>query len=155
MAALLSTLLLGLSTFQAVSAAEPNYTELYRPQYHFTPPKNWMNDPNGLLYYNDIYHLFYQYNPNGTTWGDISWGHATSRDLTHWEQQPIALLARGFPDNVTEMFFSGSAVADVDNTSGFGQNGKIPLVAMYTSYVGTLYMSYHVICMTRLTNVSL
>ncbi|KAJ5754796.1 exoinulinase InuD [Penicillium manginii] len=130
----LKALLLGLGAFQAVSAESSTYTELYRPQYHFTPPKNWMNDPNGLLYHKGIYHLFYQYNPGGTTWGAISWGHATSRDLTHWEQQPIALLARGYPNNITEMFFSGSAVADVDNTSGFGHSGKTPLVAMYTSY---------------------
>jgi beta-fructofuranosidase/levanase len=137
---MLKVLLLGLGAFQAVSAEKPSHTELYRPQYHFTPPKNWMNDPNGLLYHEGIYHLFYQYNPGGTTWGAMSWGHATSRDLTHWEQQPIALLARGYPHNITEMFFSGSAVADVGNTSGFGHNGKTPLVAMYTSYVGFLHI---------------
>jgi sucrose-6-phosphate hydrolase SacC (GH32 family) len=99
-----------------------------------------MNDPNGLLYVNGTYHMFYQYNPAGTTWGNISWGHATSEDVTHWEHQPVALLARGFPDNVTEMFFSGSAVADERNTSGFGRGGDgdgdtAPLVAIYTSYV--------------------
>ena len=130
-----SALLFGLALVHPVSAQ--SYTEPYRPQYHFTPEKNWMNDPNGLLYYNDVYHLFYQYNPGGTTWGAMSWGHATSPDLTHWEHQPVALLARGFPDEITEMFFSGTAIADVDNTSGFGQNGKVPLIAMYTSYVGT------------------
>ncbi|KAF7174633.1 hypothetical protein CNMCM6106_000145 [Aspergillus hiratsukae] len=64
----------------------------------------------------------------------MSWGHATSKDLTHWEQQPIALLARGYGGNVTEMYFSGSAVVDVKNTSGFGKDGKTPMVAMYTSY---------------------
>ncbi|EED15737.1 exoinulinase InuD [Talaromyces stipitatus ATCC 10500] len=134
MAIMMKVLLLGLSAFQLVSAGNSSYTELYRPQYHFTPSINWMNDPNGLLYCKGIYHLFYQYNPGGTTWGAMSWGHATSRDLTHWEHHPIALEARGFPNNITEMFFSGSAVADVDNTSGFGHNGKTPLVAMYTSY---------------------
>lgn len=116
-------------------ATAANYTEPYRPQYHFSPAKNWMNDPTGLLYHNDIYHLFFQYNPGGIEWGNMSWGHATSKDLTHWEEQPIALLARGFPDNVTEMFFTGSAVADVNNTSGFGANGNVPLVAVYTSSV--------------------
>jgi beta-fructofuranosidase/levanase len=126
-------LTLGLCAFGAVSAQ--SYTELYRPQYHFTPEKNWMNDPNGLIYHNDIYHLFYQYNPGGATWGAMSWGHATSKDLIHWEHQPVALLARGYPDAITEMFFSGTAVADVDNTSGFGGNGSTPLVAMYTSFV--------------------
>ncbi|KAJ4986254.1 beta-fructofuranosidase [Stagonosporopsis vannaccii] len=111
-----------------------SYNEPYRPQYHFTPAKNWMNDPNGLLYFKGVYHMFYQYNPGGNTWGAMSWGHATSKDLTHWNEQPIALLARGFPDNITEMFFSGSAVADVKNTSGFGKDNQVPLVAMYTSY---------------------
>lgn len=124
---------LGLAAIQAV--AGQSYNELYRPQYHFTPAKNWMNDPNGLLYYNGVYHLFYQYNPGGDTWGAMSWGHATSKDLTHWKEQPVALQARGFPDNITEMFFSGSAVADVKNTSGFGKGKQVPLVAMYTSYV--------------------
>ncbi|KAK2767673.1 hypothetical protein FQN54_003831 [Arachnomyces sp. PD_36] len=124
-------LILGLAVAQTVAAQ--SYEELYRPQYHFTPAENWMNDPNGLLYYNDVYHLFYQYNPGGDTWAAMSWGHATSPDLTHWEHQPVALLARGYPGEITEMFFSGSAVADVDNTSGFSTNGSVPLVAMYTS----------------------
>ncbi|KAJ5930348.1 exoinulinase InuD [Penicillium verhagenii] len=134
MATILQALLLACTAFRAVFAQSTAYDELYRPQYHFTPAKDWMNDPNGLLYHDGIYHLFFQYNLGGETWGNISWGHATSRDLTHWEQQPVALLARGYPNNVTEMFFSGSAVVDNDNTSGFGKNGKTPLVAMYTSY---------------------
>ncbi|KAB8236702.1 glycoside hydrolase family 32 protein [Aspergillus alliaceus] len=125
-------LLLGLAAGQA--AATRNYTERYRPQYHFTPEKNWINDPNGLLFYNNLYHMFYQYNPNGTEWGALSWGHATSTDLSHWEHQPVALLARGYPGEITEMYFSGSAVADVNNTSGFGTDGKVPLVAIYTSF---------------------
>ncbi|PYH71112.1 glycoside hydrolase family 32 protein [Aspergillus vadensis CBS 113365] len=111
-----------------------NYDQPYRGQYHFSPQKNWMNDPNGLLYHNGTYHMFFQYNPGGIEWGNISWGHAVSEDLTQWEEQPVALLARGFGSNVTEMYFSGSAVADVNNTSGFGKDGKTPLVAMYTSY---------------------
>jgi sucrose-6-phosphate hydrolase SacC (GH32 family) len=132
-----SALLLALPLLQAVSA-QTTYNEVYRPCYHFTPAKNWMNDPNGLLYHNGVYHLYYQYNPGGTTWGAMSWGHATSDDLTHWKEQPVALLARGYPDNISEMFFSGSAVADTENTSGFGKNGKVPFVAMYTSYVSPL-----------------
>jgi levanase/fructan beta-fructosidase len=94
-----------------------------------------MNDPNGLIYHNGTYHLFFQYNPGGIQWGNMSWGHATSKDLTHWEQQPIALLARGYGGNITEMYFSGSVVVDVNNTSGFGKDGQTPMVAMYTSYV--------------------
>lgn len=112
-----------------------NYDQPFRGQYHFSPQENWMNDPNGLVYHNGVYHLYFQYNPGGIQWGNMSWGHATSTDLTHWEQQPIALLARGYGGNVTEMYFSGSAVVDADNTSGFGKDGKTPLVAMYTSYV--------------------
>ncbi|TGO31570.1 hypothetical protein BHYA_0519g00010 [Botrytis hyacinthi] len=118
-------------------AYSQTFNETYRPQYHFTPAVNWMNDPNGLLYYNGIYHLFYQYNPGGNEWGALSWGHATSTDLSYWEYKPVALLARGYPDNIKEMFFSGSAVADIQNTSGFGTSGAIPLVAIYTSYYPT------------------
>lgn len=132
MVRLLKALVLGLV---AGSAHALDYTEPYRPQYHFSPRKNWMNDPSGLLYHNGIYHLFFQYNPASNEWGNMSWGHATSKDLTHWDEQPIALRARGYPQNVTEMYFTGSAVVDVNNTSGFGKDGKIPLVAMYTSYV--------------------
>lgn len=126
-------LALSLMVWQLASARK--YTEPYRPQYHFTPAQNWMNDPNGLLYHNGVYHMYYQHNPGGPGWGNLSWGHATSRDLTHWKHKPVALLARGYPGNITEMFFSGSAVADVHNTSGFGVKGNVPLVAMYTSYV--------------------
>ena len=128
-------ILLALALGLLGTASGLDYTEPYRPQYHFSPAENWMNDPNGLLYHNGIYHLFFQYNPAGVEWGNMSWGHATSSDLTHWKEHPIALLARGYPNKVTEMFFSGSAVADVNNTSGFGVDGKIPLVAMYTSSV--------------------
>ncbi|KAJ5602353.1 hypothetical protein N7537_005309 [Penicillium hordei] len=117
----------------AGTASGLSHTEPYRPQYHFSPAEHWMNDPAGLIYHNETYHLFFQYNPGGIEWGNMSWGHATSKDLTHWEERPVALLARGYPENVTEMFFTGSAVADVNNTSGFGVDGKIPLVAMYTS----------------------
>ncbi|MEU0586767.1 GH32 C-terminal domain-containing protein [Streptomyces sp. NPDC006132] len=104
------------------------YTETYRPQFHFTPQKNWMNDPNGLVYYKGEYHLFYQYNPNGTSWGDMSWGHAVSKDLVHWEELPLALS-----HDHEEMVFSGSAVVDWNNTSGFGTKENPPMVAIYTS----------------------
>nr|pir fructan beta-fructosidase (EC 3.2.1.80) precursor - Penicillium sp. (Strain TN-88) [Penicillium sp.]BAC16218.1 exoinulinase [Penicillium sp. TN-88] len=131
-------LLLGAFLSQVDAApTKESYTELYRPQYHFTPAQNWMNDPNGLLYADGTYHMYYQYNPGGNTWGAMSWGHATSEDLTHWKEQPVALLARGYPNNITEMFFSGSAVIDEHNTSGFGKKGKAPWIAMYTSYYPT------------------
>ncbi|KAL2831290.1 glycosyl hydrolase family protein [Aspergillus pseudoustus] len=127
--------LLAISASQ-VATARPSktYTEMYRPQFHFSPAKNWMNDPNGLVYDDGTYHLYFQYNPGGTTWGAMSWGHASSRDLTHWTEHPVALQARGFPDNITEMFFSGTVVIDEHNTSGFGRRGKTPWIAMYTSY---------------------
>jgi fructan beta-fructosidase len=105
------------------------YQEPYRPQIHFSPQAHWMNDPNGMVYFNKQYHLFYQYYPGGTTWGPMHWGHATSKDLIHWKELPIAL----YPDSLGYIF-SGSAVADVNNTSGFGKNGKIPLVAIFTHH---------------------
>ncbi|MDX3225851.1 GH32 C-terminal domain-containing protein [Streptomyces sp. ME19-01-6] len=112
----------------AVAADTPPYTETYRPQFHFTPEKNWMNDPNGLVYYKGEYHLFYQYNPNGNTWGDMSWGHAVSTDLVHWKELPLALS-----HDDQEMVFSGSAVVDWNNTTGFGTKKNPPMVAIYTS----------------------
>src|SRR6266542_115779 len=105
------------------------YREPFRPQFHFTPLRNWMNDPNGLVFYDGEFHLFYQYNPFGDKWGHMSWGHAVSRDLVHWEHLPLALAEE---DGV--MIFSGSAVVDWSNTSGFGQGGKPPLVAIYTGH---------------------
>ncbi|MFF4017351.1 GH32 C-terminal domain-containing protein [Streptomyces sp. NPDC001843] len=116
-------------TPQDLAADIPPYSETYRPQFHFTPERNWMNDPNGLVYYEGEYHLFYQYNPNGNSWGDMSWGHAVSTDLVHWKQLPLAL---SYDDN--EMVFSGSAVVDWDNTTGFGTKTNPPMVAIYTSH---------------------
>lgn len=103
------------------------YTEQFRPQYHFTPDSMWMNDPNGMVYYEGEYHLFYQYYPDSTVWGPMHWGHAVSPDMLHWEHLPIAL----FPDDYGYIF-SGSAVVDENNTSGLGENGKAPLVAIFT-----------------------
>jgi fructan beta-fructosidase len=111
------------------------YTEKYRPQYHFTPEKNWINDPNGLVFYEGEYHLFYQYNPYGDKWGHMSWGHAVSKDLLHWEHLPLALPE--YQDRVTgdsTMIFSGTAVVDKNNTSGLCK-GNDCLVAIFTSNV--------------------
>ncbi|HEV8273901.1 MAG TPA: glycoside hydrolase family 32 protein [Chitinophagaceae bacterium] len=105
------------------------YNEPHRPQVHFTPKEKWMNDPNGMLYHKGIYHLFYQYYPDSTVWGPMHWGHATSKDMIHWKHQPIAL----YPDSLGYIF-SGSAVVDIHNTSGFGKNGKPPLVAIFTHH---------------------
>ncbi len=95
-----------------------------RPSYHFTPQANWLSDPNGLVYDGSLWHLFYQYNPLGETWGHMSWGHATSTDLAVWEEQPPALIA-----DDRQMYFSGSAVIDTHDTAGFGANA---MVAIYT-----------------------
>ena len=97
----------------------------YRPVYHHSPAFGWMNDPNGMVYHDGVYHLFYQHYPYGTYWSDMHWGHATSTDLIHWEQHPIAL----FPDEYGYMF-SGSIVVDEKNTAGFGEGA---FVAVYTS----------------------
>jgi fructan beta-fructosidase len=105
------------------------YKDTYRPQIHFSPKAHWMNDPNGMVYYKGIYHLFFQYYPNGTTWGPMHWGHAESKDIIHWKELPIAL----YPDSLGYIF-SGSAVVDSNNTSGFGKEGKVPLVAIFTSH---------------------
>jgi len=112
----------------AAPPAGTSYQELYRPQFHFTPAKNWMNDPNGLVYYKGEYHLFYQHNPFGDTWGHMSWGHAVSRDLVHWEHLPVAI-----PEEGSEAIFSGSAVVDHRNTTGFGTRRNPAMVAIYTS----------------------
>lgn len=103
------------------------YTEQYRPQYHFSPREKWMNDPNGLVYNDGVYHLFYQYYPEDIVWGPMHWGHAVSRDMVSWEHRPIAL----FPDE-NGYIFSGSAVVDKENTSGFGTGETAPLVAIFT-----------------------
>jgi len=103
------------------------YTEPHRPQFHFSPDSMWMNDPNGMVFYEGEYHLFYQYYPDSTVWGPMHWGHAVSTDLVHWDHLPIAL----YPDKLGYIF-SGSAVADLRNTSGFGSEGNPPLVAIYT-----------------------
>ena len=114
------------ATVTTVCRAEPLYDEPWRPQLHFTPASMWMNDPNGLVYLDGEYHLFYQYHPYTMRWGPMHWGHAISRDLVHWQQLPIAL----YPDEHGAIF-SGSAVLDRHNTSGLGSAEHPPLVAVF------------------------
>lgn len=99
--------------------------EKYRPVFHHTPQYGWMNDPNGMFYHDGTYHLYYQFNPYGSMWGNMTWGHSSSRDLVNWEHHPAAIT----PDQWGTIF-SGSAVVDKDNTAGFGEGA---VVAIYTS----------------------
>ena len=103
------------------------YDQPYRPQIHFSPRHNWTNDPNGLVYFRGEYHLFFQYNPFGDEWGHMSWGHAVSKDLLHWQELPVAL-----PEKDGVMIFTGSVVVDRENISGFCGSGEECLVAIYT-----------------------
>ena len=114
---------------QQPGSAQEVYHERWRPQFHFSPKAHWMNDPNGMVYYKGVYHLFFQYFPDSMVWGPMHWGHAVSTDLVHWEEEPIAL----YPDSLGYIF-SGSAVVDTNNTSGFGRPGVAPLIAIYTQH---------------------
>ena len=103
--------------------------DLHRPRFHLTPEATWMNDPNGLIRHGGTWHAFFQNNPFGSTWGNMSWGHAVSEDLATWTHRPVAL-----PCSETEGIFSGSIVHDAANTSGLGTpGGDGPLVAVSTS----------------------
>ncbi len=104
-----------------------NTAQIDRPSMHFTPPSHWMNDPNGMVYYQGEYHLFYQHYPDGLVWGPMHWGHAVSKNLIDWQHLPIAL----YPDD-KGMIFSGSAVVDSNNTSGLGSQSEPPIVALFT-----------------------
>lgn len=115
-----------------------NYHESLRPQFHFSPKRGWTNDPNGMVYFNGEYHLFFQHNPYGREWGNMTWGHAVSKDLIHWKEIGDAL----HPDQGGPVF-SGGAVVDSNNTSGLGKDGKMPMVMFHTGARGWgQYMSW-------------
>lgn len=111
-------------------AQTATYKEKYRPQYHFSPATNWTNDPNGLVYNNGEYHIFYQRNPFDNKWGHMTWGHAVSKDLVRWQHLPDAIKEEN-----GIMIFSGTCVVDKNNTGGFGNNS---MVAIYTGHTDTV-----------------
>lgn len=130
------SVLVFLLAFLTASAEKPvkKFDELYRPQFHFTPEKNWHNDPNGLVFYKGEYHMFYQYNPFGNKWGYMHWGHAISTDLVHWEHLPVAL----YPDNNSKdsidcTAFSGSGIIDQNNIAGLQSGEEKTMLLFYTS----------------------
>ena len=113
--------------YKETSKEDLVFNEPFRPQYHFSPPSQWMNDPNGMVYWDGEYHLFYQYYPDSNVWGPMHWGHAVSKDLVYWEHFPVAL----YPDE-NGWIFSGSAVIDHQNTSGLGTKENPAMVAIFT-----------------------
>jgi fructan beta-fructosidase len=121
-----------LSLPKTTALAQESYDQPWRPQYHFTPSHNFMNDPNGMVFYKGEYHLFYQYNPEGQVWGHMSWGHAVSSDMVHWKH-----LALAIPEDPNFMIYSGSAVVDSNNSSGLCQSPEPAdhscLIAIYAA----------------------
>jgi len=134
---ILSTTLLAVIlviTLVSLKSDKHYYNELYRPQFHFTPEKNWQSDPNGLVFYKGTYNLFYQYNPNGNEWGFMHWGHSISTDLVHWQHLPIAIYPDDFSTEKEKCTaFSGSAIVDEHNLLGKQIGDEKTLVAFYTS----------------------
>jgi fructan beta-fructosidase len=140
-ACIITMALFSLQVMSQIKNISPD--EQYRPQVHFTPEEHWINDPNGMVFYKGTYHLFFQYHPYSSVWGPMHWGHTTSTDMIHWKRQPIAI----YPDSLGTIF-SGSAVVDKNNTTGFGKKarlstniknkkvgqGQVPLVAMFTQH---------------------
>ena len=134
-----SFLLLFLFSFNLISFSQTKlYHETWRPQFHYSTPLHWINDPNGLVYFDGEYHLFAQHNPMENYWGHMSWAHAVSKDLVHWEHLPLAI-----EEGKEVMIFSGSCVVDSFNSSGFGKDGKIPMVAVYTGHTEGVNQSQH------------
>ena len=118
--------------------AENLYREPLRPQFHFSPRRGWVGDPNGLVFYKGEYHLFYQYNPYALKWGNMHWGHAVSKDLVHWQEWPIMF----YPPKRGDHPYSGSAVVDRDNTAGFKSGPEDPIVIVFPSTKRGICLAY-------------
>jgi len=112
---------------------DSTYKEAGRPQVHFSAARGWINDPNGLIYHDGEYHLYFQHNPYGWPWGNMHWGHAVSTDLLHWTQLREAIYPVVKDGVVNDAAFSGTATVDPNNTAGFRKNGVDPIIAAYTS----------------------
>ncbi len=123
-----STALAAIEQGDELKGADDLYREPLRGQLRFSARRGWLNDPNGMFFFDGTYHLFFQHNPYGWSWGNMHWGHAVSRDMLHWEERAEVL----YPDALGAMF-SGSAVVDWKNTSGFGKDGVPPIVLIYTA----------------------
>lgn len=137
-----ASLLLLLACTASLYVHPQSYTERWRPQYHFTPAQNFMNDPNGLVFYKGEYHLFYQHNPQGNRWGHMSWGHAVSSDMLHWKHLPLAI-----PERPDYMIYSGSAVIDWNNTSGLcdqKQGDRSCMIAIFTAATDDTWQRQHI-----------
>ena len=130
--------------------AENLYREPLRPQFHFSPRRGWLGDPNGLVYYKGEYHLFFQYNPYGLKWGNMHWGHAVSKDLVRWQELPIAL----YPHPLGDMPYSGPAVVDKENTAGFKKGPEDTIVVIYPSTRRGICLTYSTDCGRTFTEYS-
>lgn len=129
---------------------EDLYHEKYRPQFHFTAKRGWNNDPNGLVYYQGEWHMFYQHNPFGVKWGNMHWGHAVSRDLVHWVELPEALYQKSLKD----MAYSGGGLVDFNNTTGWKTGNDDPLVVAFTSTGRGECLAYSLDCGRTLVEFS-
>jgi sucrose-6-phosphate hydrolase SacC (GH32 family) len=128
----------GIVQADEIPGAKELYQEKYRPQFHFSPRSGWVGDPNGLVFYKGEYHLFFQYNPYAVKWGNMSWGHAVSKDLVHWKELPITL----FPPTLGDHPYSGSAVVDRENTAGFKIGAEDPIVIVFPSTRRGICLAY-------------
>lgn len=142
----LLTAILALSVLTSIAKKKPekkSYNEAYRPVFHFSPEKNWMGSPCGLVYLNDEYHMFFQYNPNGNDEGSSHWGHAVSNDLIHWKEYPVAINPdQNAPEGEKNGVLPGSVIVDKHNTLGKQTNTTKTLIAFYTNLNGEQKMAY-------------